>query len=375
MLLKQLAKFGQRSGHQVSALSIGAMRLPKDTDTAIILLRNAIDQGLRYIDTSRGYGESEWVVGQALKDGYRDKVILSTKWSPWITKIAENDDSSSDCVRRRLEESMLRLDVDYLDYYQVWNINNRQAYDQAIAKGGMVDGIKKAKAEGLVGHIGFTTHDSVENLLTYLEEADWCEILLTTYNLLNTTYAPVIAAAHAKGIGTVTMNPVAGGRLTESSPVLAALAKRVGADSVAAMAIRYVQSNPNIDTILNGLSKISDIDDSCKALKSGPFSAEQIAVIDKYLTEIKGKVSAFCTSCKYCLPCPAGIDIPAVMTAIQDERYWGWKTAAQSRYDNISGSKADACTKCGKCEKVCTQNLQITSEMSYAVKTFAGQTQ
>jgi len=257
MRLEKLIDFGQRSGQQVTALSIGAMRLPRNSDKAIKLLRKAIDNGLRYIDTSRGYGESELIVGRALKDGYREKVILSTKWSPWITKIDEDDDNSSDCVRRRIEESMLRLDVDYLDYYQVWNINSRQAYDQAIAKGGMVDGIKKAKAEGLIGHIGFTTHDSVENLLTYIEEADWCEILLTSYSMLNTTYAPVIAAAHAKGIGTVTMNPVAGGRLSESSPVLSALAKRVGAHSVADMAIRYVLSNPDIDTILNGVLPIS----------------------------------------------------------------------------------------------------------------------
>jgi predicted aldo/keto reductase-like oxidoreductase len=374
MLSKQLKNFGQRSGQQVTALSIGAMRLPKDTDKAIMLLRRAIDRGLCYIDTSRGYGESELVVGRALKDGYRDKVILSTKWSPWITKIDENDDSSSDCTRRRLEESMLRLDVDYLDYYQVWNINSREAYDRAVARDGMVDGIKKARDEGLVGHIGFTTHDSVENLLTYLDENDWCEIILTTYNMLNTTYAPVIAAAHTKGIGTVTMNPVAGGRLSESSPVLEALAKRVGATSVADMAIRYVLSNPDIDTILNGLSKLSDIDNSINAVSGGVFSPEQLAVIDKSLTEIKGKVSAFCTSCKYCLPCPAGIDIPAVMTAIQDERYWGWGKTAQARYDNISGNKADVCTKCGKCEKVCTQNLQISEEMSYAVKTFGGKT-
>jgi predicted aldo/keto reductase-like oxidoreductase len=103
MLSKQLKNFGQRSGQQVTALSIGAMRLPKDTDKAIMLLRRAIDRGLCYIDTSRGYGESELVVGRALKDGYRDKVILSTKWSPWITKIDENDDSSSDCTRRRNE--------------------------------------------------------------------------------------------------------------------------------------------------------------------------------------------------------------------------------------------------------------------------------
>ncbi|MCF6176617.1 MAG: aldo/keto reductase [Victivallaceae bacterium] len=366
----KLRKFGQRNGHQVPRLSIGAMRFPKDVDCAVALLRDAIDKGLRYIDTSRGYGESEWILGLALKHGYRDKVILSTKWSPWITKIAESDNSSSDCVRRRIEESMKRLDVDYLDYYQVWNIQSRECYDKAIAKGGMVDGILKAKEEGLIGHIGFTTHDSVENLLIYIKEADWCEILLTTYNMLNTTYAPVIEAAHAKGIGTVIMNPVAGGKLAEQSPVLMELANKVGAVSVADLAIRYVLSNPNIDTMLNGLNKTEDTTHSIASVERGAFLPAQIEIINRYLEKIKGQVSAFCTNCKYCIPCPVGIDIPGVMSCIQDARYWGWEESARTRYGNIKGDKADACVQCGKCEKICTQNLKIINEMAHAVEMF-----
>ncbi len=146
----KLHNFGMRCGHKVPKISIGAMRLPKDVDDAVALVRHAIDSGMRYIDTSRGYGESEWIIGQALKDGYRKKVLLSTKWAPWIVKVDQGDDSSSDRVRRRIEESMRRLDVDFLDFYQVWNISSRENYDQAVAKGGMVEGILKAKAEGLV---------------------------------------------------------------------------------------------------------------------------------------------------------------------------------------------------------------------------------
>lgn len=366
----KLRNFGQRNGHQVTPISIGAMRLPKDVDLAVELVRNAIDRGMCYIDTCRCYGESEWIIGRALKDGYRKKVLLSTKWSPWISKITDSDDTASDCMRRRIEESMRRLDVDFLDYYQVWNINCRAVYDQAVAKGGMVDGIIKAKADGLVGHIGFTTHDSVENLLTYIAEADWCEILLTTYNMLNLQYAPVIEAAHAKGIGTVIMNPVAGGQLAEQSPVLMSLAQQLGAVSVADLAIRYILSNKNIDTMLSGISKPSDISDSNASIERGAFSASQLKTIDASLVEIKKQAAAFCTSCKYCMPCPAGIDIPAIMSCIQDERYWGWSTRAKRRYHNLKGSKADACTRCGKCEKICTQHLNIIEEMAYANKIF-----
>ncbi|MDZ4199542.1 MAG: aldo/keto reductase, partial [Kiritimatiellia bacterium] len=313
---------GRRCGFQVPRMSIGAMRLPRDVDVAVALLRSAIDRGLRYIDTSRGYGESEWILGLALKDGYREKVLLSTKWSAWITKIAPDDDTSSDRVRRRMDESMRRLGVDYLDFYQIWNIDSREHYDQAVAPGGALDGILKAKEEGRIGHVGFTTHDTVENLLVYLAEADWCDILLTTYNLLNTQYAPVIEAAHARGIGTLVMNPVGGGKLAEASPVLLALAREVGAVSVADMAIRYAASNPCVDTLLCGLSKQSDLDDTLASLERGVFTASQVARIHQFVNDIRGQEASFCTNCKYCMPCPQGIDIPAILSCIQDARYW-----------------------------------------------------
>lgn len=363
-------RLGQRNGQQVPRLSIGAMRLPNDVSCAVALLRQAIDEGLRYIDTSRGYGESERILGLALQGGYRKKVILSTKWSPWIKKITPEDNTSSDCVRQRIEESMKRLGVDYLDYYQIWNIDSREHYDQATAKGGMLEGILRAKDEGLIGHIGFTAHDSVENLLAYIEEADWCEIILTTYNMLNTKYAPVIKAAHLKGIGTVTMNPVGGGKLANQSQKLIMLAKEVGAVSVADLAIRYVLSNQHIDTMLNGLSKPDDINDSIASLKRGGFSASQIDRIDCYIKDIRRQASSFCTNCKYCMPCPEGIDIPAIMSCIQDARYWDWKDTARTRYGSIKGQKADACVQCGKCERACTQHLKIIDEMAYAVDVF-----
>ena len=131
-----------------------------------------------------------------------------------------------------------RLGVDYLDFYQVWNIDSRDHYNQAVAKGGMVDGIRKAIDEGLVGHTGFTTHDTISNILTYIEEADWCEVILFTYNVLNETYAPAIRAAHERGIGTVIMNPLHGGLLAHSSEVLDRLVREVGASSVTDLAIR-----------------------------------------------------------------------------------------------------------------------------------------
>ncbi len=126
---KARTDFGKRSGLQCNRVSIGAMRLPDDEEEAIRLMRQAIDAGMVYIDTSRGYGDSEIKVGKSLRGGYRQKVILSTKWSPWNQMVEESDDTSADCTYKRILESMQRLDVEYLDFYQVWSICKYEHYE------------------------------------------------------------------------------------------------------------------------------------------------------------------------------------------------------------------------------------------------------
>lgn len=228
MSIKQTkqVEFGKRSGLKVHPVSLGGMRFPEDIDQAVALIRQAIDSGMVYIDTSRGYLDSEVKLNKALKDGYREKVILSTKCSPWIKKVEPTDNASADCTFRRIVESMERLGVEYLDFYQIWNILSPECYEKATRKGGMVDGIKKAMDQGLVKHTGFTTHDTPENISRYIDEADWCETILFTYNMLNPTYKDIIAKAHDKGIATVVMNPIGGGMLAEDSAVLKKSRKR-----------------------------------------------------------------------------------------------------------------------------------------------------
>ncbi|MHB1460751.1 MAG: aldo/keto reductase [Armatimonadota bacterium] len=362
----QQLPFGQRNGLTVARGSIGGMRLPADIDEAVAVIRRAIDSGMKYIDTSRGYGDSEIKIGKALKDGYREKVILSTKWAPWIVKIEESDDSSADCVRKRIDESMKRLDVEYLDYYQVWNIQNRENYDAAVCKGGFLEGIQKAMAEGLVRRTGFTTHDSVENLLSYMPEIDWADIILFTFNILNRSYMPAIKAAHERGIGTIIMNPVCGGMLNQENPTLAALSQKVGAKNIADMGIRWLMSQPYVTTIISGITTLEDVDRSVASVTDGAFTPEQAALIDAKLDELDSMKEAFCTGCRYCMPCPQGIEIPAIMGMNSTYRFQGFQQNAKDQYAALQGSKADACVQCGECEAKCTQHLPIMDEMRWA---------
>jgi len=361
--------FGERGGFAIPFANIGAMRLPEDLDAAVELIRHAIDSGMKYIDTARRYGDSEIKVGEALQDGYREKVILSSKWAPWVMRAETVRDSSADVMRRIIDESLERLQVDYLDFYQLWSVQSRECWEQATAKGGMLEGLLKAKEEGLIGHLGFTTHDSIENILSYIEEADWCEIILFSYNLRSRSYAPAIEAARGKGIGTVIMNPVGGGTLAEPNAHLQRLAGEVDAGSIPELALRWLISHEHIDGYLCGIGKLSDVDEAVAAAKRGPFTSGQMAHINETMAALDRGAEAFCTGCRYCLPCPEGIDIPSVMSIIAQQRYYDNPAGARAGYEALSTLPAD-CIECGACEERCTQHLKIMGEMGYAAGAF-----
>jgi predicted aldo/keto reductase-like oxidoreductase len=367
--------FGKKSGFRIPRVNIGGMRFPKDEDEAVELIRYALDAGMTYIDTSRGYGASEIKIGKAMKDGFREKAIISTKSAPWVKKIEDTDDGSADSVLRRIEESMKRLDIDYLDFYQVWNIHKPEHWEIATRKGGFVDGIRKARDRGLVGHIGFTSHDSVENLLKYLDNAEWCEVLLLTYNLMNRTYEPVIQKAKEKGIGTIIMNPVGGGKFANNSPAFKELVEELGCSSLADLAIRWVLSNPSVDTIISGIGRKSDVDDSIGSAERELFTPEQVQRINEFIDSAAPENVGFCTKCGYCSPCPNDVHIMRTMEAIYLQRYLGFVREAEKTYNSIGDrwikhKNAFSCTGCGVCVEKCTQHLDIPAEMDFAKKTW-----
>ncbi|NLB56086.1 MAG: hypothetical protein GX811_10045 [Lentisphaerae bacterium] len=358
--------FGTRSGFLVPKLSMGAMRFPEKTEDAVKLIRHAIDSGFKYIDTCRRYGDSELKLKEALKDGYRDKVILSTKWAPWHEE-GRFGEPSAEIILEKIEESMERLEVNMFDFYQAWDISTPDRFQKFTAKGGMLDGILEAKKRGLLNHIGMTVHDLPENVIDYLKKSDWIEVLLVTYNMNNRDYASTLEVAKKLGIGTIVMNPVGGGLFGEESATLSALAEEVGAFSVPDMAIRYAQSNSDIDTVLVGISKISDVDDSIASIKRGPFADDALEVIDRFFDLRRAERKNFCSKCNYCMPCPQGVNIPTIMEAVFLQQSLGVKNRARRIYEGSGEKKAEACNKCGLCEEKCTQKLQIREHLDYAL--------
>jgi len=370
--------FGKRSGFKVHPVSIGGMRLPKESDAAVSLLRQAIDAGMIYIDTCRGYADSEIKIGKALKNGYREKVILSTKWCPWNLKVEPTDDTSADCTYKRILESMKRLDVNYLDFYQIWSINNNEQWLWATRKGGMLEGIFRAKKEGLVKHIGFTTHDTPENISKYIKEADWCEAILFTYNMLNRTYEDVIAEAHENGIATIVMNPISGGVFSQDSPPLNnAIKNSIGSADLVETAHRWLKSNKNIDTIICGIAKSSDITKTIENYEKLDLTPQQINQLNAEFEKLLEKNVGCCVDCKYCLPCPKNIYIPAFMQAAYYSEYLKVEDRSRSMYNwqfhpaNPSQSADPSeCIECGKCEQKCTQKIKIIETLKMLKRKF-----
>lgn len=353
----------------MNKFGIGTMRLPEKKEEAVQLIRTAIDFGDIYIDTSRGYNDAELILAEALKNGYRKKVILSSKWSPWLANISGSDEPTEFFTRKRIEESLKRLQVEYLDYFQVWNINNQARWELSTKNGGIVDGLIKAKNEGIVKHIGYTTHDFPHNVLKNIQEQDWMEIILVSYNILNISYEKVLKFAKKKKIKTIIMNPFGGGALSDKNIHLKTLSSIVGAKNIAELALKFIGSNSNIDVSLVGINKPIDVKEGFSFLNK-KYEKEKLQIIYNFISQASKTSERFCTNCKYCLPCEVGIDIPSVMKCIFEDKYLDNLPLAKNDYKKINGVLADACISCGKCEERCTQHLQIIESMKYASENY-----
>lgn len=366
-------EFG-KTGVKVSALGFGAMRLPMveingkkvvDDDKTIPMIHRAFELGVNYIDTAPYYCDSlsEITVGKALK-GYRDKVYLSTK-NPI-------EDASGDHFRERLEKSLKKLDMDYIDFYHMWGIN-LDAYKKNIdVKNGPMEAARKAKEEGLIKHISFSFHDDPENMKKIIDTGNF-ETVLCQYNLLDRSNEDSIKYAHEHGLGVVIMGPVGGGRLGAPSDVIKnMLGGKV--KSTAEMALRFVLANPNVTIALSGMNTMEMVEENAKVASiEGPLTAEEMNKVAEMLEENKKLSELYCTGCNYCMPCPQGINIPLIFRLMNYNRVYGLKDYAVSEYSHLKNNKdkdldASHCVECATCESKCPQHLNIIDQLKESAR-------
>jgi predicted aldo/keto reductase-like oxidoreductase len=357
-----------RTGLRVSALGFGTMRFEMtddrvDEDLAVSALHRAMDLGVNYFDSAVGYcgAQSETVLGKALK-GRREGNVVSTKYPPWGDRTLKADD-----CRMIIEQSLSRMQVEYIDVYHMHSLN-WEAAQKVLAPGGAVDGARQAKEEGLVRHLGFSFHDDPKRMIDIIQAAPDFEVVTCQYNLLDRANEESMAYAHDHGLGVVVMGPVAGGRLGFPSEKVQGVLG-AGVKSSPEVALRFVLANPSVTVAISGMSTLQMVEENAAtASREEPLTpAERQQILDM-LEENRRLADLYCTGCGYCMPCPNGVNIPESFRLMNLHRVWGLTQAARQRYRwlgprHANNLNAAACQECGQCEPKCPQKIPIIEQL------------
>ena len=367
-----------KTGEKISALGFGCMRFPEyqkdeknyvDQDKVDEMVAYAYEHGVNYFDTAPYYcnSNSEAALGHAVKD-FRDKILLSTKCpvDPGIT---------ADGYRAHLERSLTRLGTDHIDFYHFW-ATNKDKYDNMILPGGLLEAAAKAKEEGLIRHISFSFHDDPGVIRHIVDTAEArgvkMESMLCQYNLLDRSNEEMIRYVNEKGLGTVAMGPVGGGRLAAPTDLYA---KLTGKPSIATyeLAFKFCLGNPNLNCALSGMQTLDMVRQNVQVASDDTgVSAEEWEALGRAMEELKKFSELYCTGCKYCQPCPAGIDIPRIFEMYTYYNVYGLKDHAKNMMKNYlqkDGKIFADCKQCGVCEKKCPQHLAIREQLEKVCST------
>jgi len=363
----------------VSILGFGAMRLPLiggtqstvdsfnpakliDEEATQSMVDYAIEHGVNYFDTAYNYhgGKSEVVLGKVLKP-YRDKVIIATKL-PVFSVTVEDD------FTRILDEQLERLKTTYLDVYLLHGLNEHtwaKVRDLGVLK--FLDRIQK---DGRVRHVGFSFHDTISEFKIIVDSYNWaiCQI---QYNYLDEQFQAGqegLEYAAAKGIGVVVMEPLRGGKLAHVPKEVQILwDASPDKKNPAEWSLRWVWNHREVSTVLSGMSSLDQVRENVRAAEGAKVSS--LSILDlalvKQAREVYRKMfKVDCTGCSYCMPCPAGVNIPSNMALYNDVLVFNDPSGVMVYNAFLSPEqKASSCTECGECEGKCPQNIQIREEL------------
>lgn len=359
----------EKLGVSPSMLGFGCMRFPTDSNGEIDeakaerMIDTAIAAGVTYIDTAYPYhgGKSEAFVGKVLKKYDRDSFYLATKLPVWLVKNEED-------AQRIFEEQLTRLQTDHIDFYLLHALNSGR-YAELINQG-IIEWAQKKKEEGKIRFLGFSFHDNYETFEKILTSREWdfCQI---QFNYMDTQVQAGIKGyqlAEKLGVPMVIMEPVKGGSLTTFAEDIAAMFRAERPDaSLASWALRYVGTFPNVKVILSGMSAEDQVKDNLKTFEHfEPLSEREQQVVEDVVRAVKARVKNGCTACRYCMPCPFGVDIPRNFRIWNEHAMYGNSDSAKRNYfqEMKQENRADQCKKCGACEKVCPQAIHIRDNLA-----------
>lgn len=367
-----------KTGQKVSLLGMGTMRLPVtedgqvDREAAISMIRHSIDEGINYVDTAYMYhdGESEKIVGQALKDGYREKVLLADKMPVWLAKDEE-------AMRSIFDEQFARLEVDVIDMYLVHNVT--VPVWKRAQKFHLMGFLEEKRAEGKIRHIGFSFHDQLSLFKEVIDSYPWdfCQIQLNYMDKEFQAGEEGLHYAAEKGIPVIIMEPLKGGKLTDTlPPSVKALWKQAEIQRTPAeWALRWVANHSEILTILSGMSAPEQLEENLRILsqaKPNSLTEKELSIIDQVSSEYNRLIQYSCTSCKYCMPCPKKIDIPTAIRFYNEWFLYEGNPKIKADYPNwlVKDRQPGDCIACKACEDHCPQHLPISEIMKKTAEIF-----
>lgn len=363
--------------NNISILGYGCMRFSSklgkiDLEKAEKEVMYAIEKGVTYFDTAYIYPGSEDALGKILeKNNVRDKVLIATKLPQYLC-------SSRKALDKFFDEELKRLRTDHIDYYLMHHMTDYSTWEKLQAIG-IEEWIAEKKASGQIKNIGFSYHGNTKAFKQVLDAYDW-DMCMIQYNYMDEhsqAGREGVEAAAAKGIPLMVMEPLRGGKLVDLLPAKAKaeIASHPSGRSAAEWAFRWLWNQPGVSCVLSGMNSIEMIDENCRIASevvADGFTDDDNAMIDRIKEYIQQTTKVNCTGCRYCMPCPVGIDIPALFRCY-NHMYSEGKGAGRSEYIQTTGLReesvfADKCIKCGKCEKHCPQELKIRDLLQEADK-------
>ena len=368
-------KFGSLDW-EASVLGFGAMRLPViendpsrvDEPEAIKMIHHAIDGGVNYIDTAYTYHEKqgEFLVGKALQKGYRKKVKLATKLPPWLVETPDDFD-------RLLGEQLEKLQTDHIDLYLLHALNSTRW--PRLSDWDVLNWAEGAIADGRIDHLGFSFHDEFEVFKDIVDSYDRWTFCQIQYNFMDVEYQAGLKGlqyAAGKGLAVVIMEPLRGGQLTNKVPPsvanlwASAAVRRTPAD----WALQWIWNHPQVSVLLSGMSTLQHVLenlDYADQSGAGMLSEEELNLVNKIREEYRRRVPVPCTNCKYCLPCPNGVEIAEIFEHYNDANIYDNLMASRFHYRNLSVDKqAENCVECFECEEKCPQGISIVEYLKKA---------
>ena len=366
-----------KNGNRLSVLGFGCMRFAQKGRSIDIAeterqIMEAFRSGVNYYDTAYIYPGSEAALGEIVqRNGIRDEIFIATKLPQYLV-------GSRAALDRYFNEQLSRLRTDHIDYYLMHHLTDVAMWEKLKAVG-VLEWIAEKKQSGAIRNIGFSYHGNTDGFVRILDDYDWdmCQIQYNYFDEYAQAGVDGLKAAAKKGVPVVIMEPLRGGKLVNMLPqdakdVIEASGRGW---SPAEWSFRWLYDQPEVTVVLSGMNTLDMVRENCRtadSARAGAFTDADRDVLRRVTEAIRASDKVGCTGCRYCMPCPKGVDIPGTFRCY-NAMFIESPSQGRFQYAQTVGltkepAFASQCIQCGKCEKHCPQGLPIREKLREADK-------